>query len=381
MFTCENSKHFEKHIDESGAVYYLLKTHVAAQQNGFYFVAPCMDEHGRYLWFRCTFPPAMYSTLGVVDFIKDEVHHFPETQFFGETPTVDPLTGDVYYADACALYKRSPNPNVALEKICNLPSELYKRKARVYSAATHLTFSPDRSQLFLDSLTSKGDVLGALTLETGEFELWERPEYHTNHAQFNPVYPGIVLMAEEFDTNEDGSYRSIRTSSDGVFMRLWTITKEEGRKLWAPLNLECATHEWWSADGKKIYYCKYNRRESNNGICAINYFTGEHKLMAPVKAWHGFSSADETLFVFDENDGFYRGCASRVGLYNAKTGKKVYINSQNPEINPKSDPSPYHLDPHPRFNAKEKYITFTTAVYGRPEVAIAKTEDIVELTE
>ena len=103
--------------------------------------------------------------------------------------------------------------------------------------------------------------------------------------------------------------------------------------------------------------------------------------MAPVKAWHGFSSADETLFVFDENDGFYRGCASRVGLYNAKTGKKVYINSQNPEINPKSDPSPYHLDPHPRFNAKEKYITFTTAVYGRPEVAIAKTEDIVELTE
>ena len=381
MFTCENSKHFEKHIDESGAVYYLLKTHVATQQNGFYFVAPCMDEQGRYLWFRCTFPPAMYSTLGVVDFATDEVHHFPETQFSDETPTVDPITGTVYYADDRAIYKRLPDPNASVEKICNLPSEFFKRKAIVQKAATHLTFSPDRTQLFLDAITSKGVVIGVLTLSTGEFDLWERPEYLTNHGQFNPVYPGIALMAEEFDTNEDGSYRSIRTNADGVFMRLWTITKEEGRRLWAPLNLERATHEWWSADGRKIYYCKYNSVESNNGICSIDYFTGEHKLVAPVKAWHGFSNVDDTLFVFDENNGFYRGCASKVGLYNTKTGKKVYINSQNPEINPKNNPSPYHLDPHPRFNACDKYITFTTAVYGKPEVAIAKTDDIVALTE
>ena len=381
MYTFENSKHFEKHVDESGAVFYILKTHVAAQQNGFYFVAPCMDDAGRYLWFRCTFPPAMYATLGVVDFEKDEVYHFPETHFADEVPTVDPVTGDIYYADTVAVYKRSPDPNATVEKLCDLPREIYKEKAIVVKPATHLTFSPDRKQLFLDAMTSKGDVLGALTLETGEFKLWERAEYRTNHGQFNPVYPDLALVAEEFDTNEDGSYRSIRTNADGVFMRLWTITPEGGRKLWAPLNLECATHEWWSADGKKIYYCKYNRRESNNGICAINYFTGEHKLMAPVKAWHGFSNLDETLFVFDENDGFYRGCPSRVGLYNGKTGKMVYINTQNPEINPRSNPSKYHLDPHPRFNAKDKYITFTTAVYGRPDVAIAKTEEIVALTE
>jgi hypothetical protein len=140
-------------------------------------------------------------------------------------------------------------------------------------------------------------------------------------------------------------------------------------------------------------------RSFNQGKCALIYVTAYPLYIIgalssgtdPFNAVFGSISKIINLVVLQydtssisvllENDGFYRGCASRVGLYNAKTGKKVYINSQNPEINPKSDPSPYHLDPHPRFNAKEKYITFTTAVYGRPEVAIAKTEDIVELTE
>lgn len=381
MYSLENSRHFKKHVDESGAVYYSLCTRKATQQSGFYFVCPCMDDNGRYLWFRCAFPPAAYYTLGVVDLETDEVRHFPETQFLGATPTVDPISGEVYYADASAVYKRSPDPEKTVEKVCDLPAELFKRKARVYSPATHFTFSPDRTQLFLDAYTSNGFVIGVLTLSTGEFEVWERPEYSTDHGQFNPVYPGIALMAEEFDHNPDGSYRSIRTNADGVFMRLWTITKEEGRRLWAPLDLERATHEWWSADGRKIYYCKYNNVEFNNGICSIDYFTGEHKLVAPVKAWHGFSSRDDTLFLFDENKRFYRGCPSRVGLYNTKTGRSVYINTQNPEMDPACFASKYHLDPHPRFNAKDRFITFTTVVDGRPAVAVAVTEDIVALTE
>lgn len=381
MYTVENSRHFKKQVDESGVTYYVLSTHVAPQQQGFYFVAPSMDEQARYLWFYCSFPPASYYTLGVVDFSTDEVHHFPETEFSDVTPTVDPLTGEIYYADVKSVYRRSPDPQIPVEKICDLPKELYQKKAHVLSASTHFTFSPDRKNIFIDAYTSKGCIAGSLTLSTGEFKVWTRPEFLRNHGQFNPVYPNLALMAEEFDTNEDGSYRSIRTDENGVFMRLWTVTADGEEKVWPPLNLERASHEWWSADGTRIYYCKYNPIESNNGICSINIFSGEHKLVAPVRAWHGYSSHDDSLFVFDENNGFYRGCASRVGFYNTKTGKQVYINTQNPPINPPEKPSKYHLDPHPRFNAKDKYIVFTTAVYGKPEVAVAKTEEVITYTD
>ncbi len=382
MYDIKTSKHFEKRVDEkSGAEYYVLKTYVATQQQGFYFVNPCMDKDARYLWFYCTFPPAEYRTLGLVDFTTDEVRHFPDAHFHDVTPIVDEETGDVIFANHRGIYRRSPNPNEPTELICNLPSEIVGRTRKEYlvSPATHLTFSPDKTELFFDSYNAGGCIAGTFNLTTKEFKVWVRPEFLRNHGQINPVHKDIALMAEEFEKDENGNWRSIRTDENGVFMRLWTVNRNGEEKYWAPLNLEKASHEWWSADGSKIYYCKYSN--GNNGICGIDIFTGEHKLYAPVSAWHGFSSKDDTLFVFDENDGFYRGCPSRVGLYNTKTETKVYFNSQNPPLNPPDKPNNYHLDPHPRFNAQEKYIVFTTAMDGHTDVAVAITKDIVALTE
>lgn len=382
MYTVETSKHFVKRYDEkSGAPFYVLATHVAPQQQAYYFVNPSMSDDCRYLWFWCTFPPAKYYTLAVIDFLTDEIHHFPETEFVDATPLTDVETGEVYFATLDAIYKRSPNPELPLELVCELPSNILENHAKMIKTATHLTMSPDKKEMFIDAMTTKGWIAGSLTLATGEFKVWCRPDYYRNHGQFNPVYPGLALMAEEFDTDENGNYRSIRTDENGVFMRLWTVKDTGEEKVWPPLNLERATHEWWSADGTKIYYCKYNNEEGNNGLCAIDIFTGEHKLVAPVRGWHGHSSKDDTIFVFDENDGFFRGCASRVGLYNVKTGKMVYIVSDQPAVATREKPAKYHLDPHPRLNGSEKYITFSTSVYGKIDFAVAKTSDIIALTE
>ena len=378
MYTVETSKHFVKRIDpKSGAPFYVLATHVAPVQQGFYFVNPSMSKDGRYLWFWCIFPPATYRTMAVIDFLTDEIYYFPETEFEDATPMVDEETGEVYYATKAAIYKRMPNPALPLERVCKLPDILFENGAKMMYPACHLTRSTDKKDLFIDSITTKGYITGALTMSTGEFKVWSRPDYYRNHGQFNPVYPGLALTAEDFD--DDGNI--IRTDENGVFMRLWTVTDKGEEKVWAPMNLEKATHEWWSADGTRIYYCKYNDTEGNNGICTINIFTGEHKLVAPVRGWHGFSSRDDKWICFDENDGFFRGCASRVGLYNTETGKKVYIVSDQPAVASREEPSVYHLDPHPRFNCEDKYIVFTTSVYGKIDLAVAKTDDIIALTE
>ena len=379
MYTIKTSKHFEKRIDEkSGAEYYVLKTHVATQQQGFYFVSPSMDKDAKYLWFYCSFPPEPHLSLGVVDFETDEVRYFPDSIFRG-LPSVEEETGYIFYSDKRYLYRRSPFAEDRPEVICDLEAAFAKHGLKIYCPYTHITFSPDKTEAFLDSQTDKGSITGVLDLKTGEYTIWSRPDFLRNHGQFNPVYKDIALTAEEFQKDENGNFKSIRTDENGVFMRLWTTTRNGEEKVWPPLNLEKATHEWWSHDGTKIYYCRYLHQ--NDGICGVDIFTGEHKLYAPVNAWHGFSSKDDTLFVFDENDWFYRGCPSRVGLYNTKTQKKVYYNSQNPALNPPDKPNNYHLDPHPRFNANDKYIVFTTVVDHHTELAVAITEDIVALTE
>jgi len=385
VYTPASSRHFEKRTDPSGAVYYVLKTHVAPQQQGFYFVNPSMSDDGRYLWFFVSFPPAQYFTLAVVDFETDEVHHFPETAYASATPIVD-SEGNCWYADLVNLYRRSPDPEKHPEIVHPLPKELNENGAAMLRApACHLTFSPGKKQILFDAINTKGYIVGAMNLETGKFHEWCRPEFYRNHGQFNPVYPGIALTAEDFGASWDQPFAGIRTDENGVFLRLWLVREDGTQKVIPPLNGMRATHEWWSADGKKVYYCRYVMEEGrgsvNNGVCAYNIFTKEHTLVAPVPAWHAFTSADDSLFVYDENSGFYRGCASRVGLYNAKTGKQAYIETQNPAINPPENPSKYHLDPHPRFNAQDKFIVFTSAAEGKPEVAVAFTEAIRALTE
>ncbi len=388
MYNPETSKHFEPFIDpKTGVKSYVLKTKVAGQQQGFYFVNRAMDEQGRYLWFYCTNPPAVYMTLGVVDFEDDEVRWFPETEFFPECPLIDMDTGDAIYGGSQGIFRRSPKADRPLEKLCDLPPEI-KKYGPPSRLATHLTYSPDKKRLFMDARSGDKFILGDLCLADGSFRVWREYDYCRNHAQLNPVVPDLVLCAEDFWTDQaTNTFHVIRTNEQGVFMRLWTLTPDGQETLWPPLNGERATHEWWSRDGKILYYCKYNPNTGipgctgNNGITGINLETGEHKVHAPVPAWHGYSSLHDDFFVYDENDVFYRGCPSRVGFYNAATGKQLYIVSQNPAIAPKEKPSVYHLDPHPQLVYGDRYVGYTIAQKGYTQAALCPVDQLLEATK
>ena len=389
MYTPETSRHFELFTDpKTGVRTWVLATQVAGQMQGFYFVNRSMDRQGRYLWFYCTNPPAAYQTLGVMDFEDDEVRAFPETECLGgaSNTLIDQDTGEAIFGGPQGIFRKSPKGDRPPEKICDLPRELFKYGFPL-SLGTHFTYSPDKTKIFMDARSGDHFILGALTLKDGSFKAWREYDYCRNHAQFNPAREDLALCAEDFWTDmATGTHHVIRFNDRNEFMRLWTLRPDGSETLYPPLDGQRATHEWWSRDGRILYYCKYDPTgvpagvTGNNGIAGVNIDTLEHKVYAPVPAWHGDSSKDDTYFVYDENDVFYRGTPSRVGFYNAVTKKQLYIVSQNAALASRDCPSHYHLDPHPHLVADDRYVCHTLAQKGYPQVALTPTDQLLEAT-
>ena len=145
-----------------------------------------------------------------------------------------------------------------------------------------------------------------------------------------------------------------------------------------------ATHEWWAADGKKLYYCC-----DNYGIYGIDLATGEDiTILEGVDPWHCHSTADDKYFVFDEKKleryggKWYRGCPAAVNFLNYENGKCIKIVTEMPENGATPEnPNNYHIDPHPRFTSDEKYIVFTTTELGSVDLAIAPVDKLKELVK
>jgi Tol biopolymer transport system component len=153
--------------------------------------------------------------------------------------------------------------------------------------------------------------------------------------------------------------------------------------MWPPKN-NYASHEWWSADGKTIYYCS-----DNYGIYGINIETGEDiTILEGIDPWHAYSSKDDSLFIWDEKKleryggKWYRGCPSALNFFNRTTGKNLVVISEMPENgHTPENQNPYHIDPHPRFTENEKYAIFTTTELGGVDLGVVVVEELLELTK
>ena len=386
MKTPETSKHFKKIIDkESGVPHYVLATRMAAYQQGFYFVNNSMTRDGRYLWFYAT-PAPIYDTMsrnmGYVDFLTDEVVICYDVLFDDATPFVDPDTGDVYYTHGKGIYKREPGKDKVAFKLCDVKIGGYIEKL-----ATHLTMTSDKKHFFLDiNRTDFGCIQGIVEIETGIFTEWSRAPLtvNMNHGQINPKNDSLALCAYDgWSTLKDGTYNRIPYDNSGVYQRLWTLTSDGKRTMHAAMH-NYASHEWWSADGKKIYYCcdKY-------GIYGINIETGENvTILEGVDPWHANCTADESLFIYDEKKleryggKWYRGCPAALNFLNRKTGKHIVVVTEMPENNfTPENQTAYHIDPHPRFTENEKYVVFSTSELGGCDLAVASVDELLKLTK
>ena len=354
---------------ETGVTLYLLTHKVAPVQEAFYFSNASLSDDGRYLWFYCAFPPsataAQGRTLGVVDFERMEARHFPDTQFNEASPFVDPQTGEAVWGMGAALWRRGPGAKDETVKINALPAEIIGARP-VPRIATHLTRSADGSVYFIDAHIGLQYVFGTLPVDGSDFKEWGRFERNYNHAQICPTDPNLVLFAQEFHGDP------ITGLTFPITNRMWTMRPAEkpvsvlSDPLWV-------THEWWDPDGVHAW-CVWG-----NETWKVNVHThAVEKILFPHHCWHSHSSQTGEYIIGDSNKGFYRGCPSSVHFLNRRTGRLVKL-VDNPEM-PNHVGRSYHIDPHPRFNCADQYVTFTTTLRGEVDLALARTEELLALT-
>ena len=380
MKTPETSRLFERRVDPvSGVAHYVLTEKVCEYQQGFYFVNNSMTDDGRYLWFYAT-PNPVYTTfdrhLGYVDFLTDEVVICYDA--YAGAPFVDPDTGDVYFVRGKSLYMRSPGKEEKARKLCSVDIPGYVR-----NIACHLTRLSDKKSFFLDiGRDDFGFIQGVLNSETGKFTKWGETSLTANHGQINPADDNLALYGiDTGDSLSTGETFDVPVSDDGIYQRMWTINSRGERTLHPPRD-NYASHEWWSPDGKKIYYV------NDFGIQRLDLTTGEHICVHECYPWHAHTTRDESLYVYDEKvldrygGKWYRGCPAAVRFYNKQTDKEITIVTEMPENNfTPSNQCNYHIDPHPRFTENEKYIVFSTSELGGCDLAVARVDELVKLTK
>jgi oligogalacturonide lyase len=115
-----------------------------------------------------------------------------------------------------------------------------------------------------------------------------------NHLQFNPVDPNLLLYCHEGTWHELDRTWTIRT--DGSQMRL--MHKRT-------MDMEINGHEWWSWNGKTVWFDLQTPRSEDFWIAGVNMETGVRTRYHLQRSWWGVhfnSSRDDTLFASDGGD-------------------------------------------------------------------------------
>ena len=115
-----------------------------------------------------------------------------------------------------------------------------------------------------------------------------------NHLQFNPVDPNLLLYCHEGTWHELDRTWTIRT--DGSQVRLMHTRTQE---------MEINGHEWWSWDGKTVWFDLQTPRSEDFWIAGVNMETGARTRYHLQRDWWGVhfnSSRDDTIFASDGGD-------------------------------------------------------------------------------
>jgi oligogalacturonide lyase len=214
-------------------------------------------------------------------------------------------------------------------------------------------------------------------VETGEVKVIHRATDWLNHLLFSPTDPGLLMFCHE------GPWHKVD--------RLWTI-RTDGTELTKiherTMEMEIWGHEFWSADGKTIWYDLQTPRGEVFWLAAYEVETGRrtwYHLQRDEWSIHFNVSRDGRLFCGDGGD---PGQVAR-----AQDGQWIYL--FRPEVLPNRGVEDagfvkpgvlraerlvnmakhqYRLEPNVSFTPDQKWVVFRSNMFGETYVFAVEVE-------
>jgi oligogalacturonide lyase len=227
---------------------------------------------------------------------------------------------------------------------------------------------PNKGKMMEDRLAARLPMaLFTISTNKGEVKIIHKSTDWLNHLQFSPADPDLLMFCHE------GPWHKVE--------RIWTI-RADGTRLTKVHNrtmaMEIFGHEFWSPDGKTIWYDLQTPRGEVFWLAGYNIESGErtwYHLERNEWSIHFNASPDGSLFAGDGGD---EGQVAR-----ARDGKWIYL--YRPEVLPnrgiqdKAFVNPgvlraerlvnmsrhqFKLEPNVTFTPDQKWVVFRSNMFG-----------------
>jgi oligogalacturonide lyase len=196
-----------------------------------------------------------------------------------------------------------------------------------------------------------------IDISSGGMKIVHRSTDWLNHVQFSPTDPGLMMFCHEGPWHKVDRVWTIRT--DGT-----VLTKRHTRQM----DMEIAGHEFFSADGRTIWYDLQTPRSELFWLAGVDLATGRRTRYAVARShWsvHFNVSPDGTRFAGD--GGGPRSVAA------PGNGQWIYLFTPGPDgltATPLVDLSShdYSLEPNVTFTPDGRWLVFRSNMHGASHV-------------
>ena len=206
-------------------------------------------------------------------------------------------------------------------------------------------------------------TLFTVNVRTGELKKLFTDSAWLNHVQFSPTDPKLLMFCHE------GPWHKVD--------RIWTInidTKQIKLMHKRTMDMEIAGHEWFSPDGKVIWYDLQQPRSITFFVSATDVTTGKEKKYSLARdEWsiHFNVSKDQTMFCGDGgNEGQVAKAKDGMWIYLFKPSGDKFLSEKL--VNMKHHN--YSLEPNVHFSPDGKWVIFRANFEGTSQVYAVQLE-------
>lgn len=200
-------------------------------------------------------------------------------------------------------------------------------------------------------------VLYTINIRTGEIKTFHHATDWLNHVQFSPTDPGLMMFCHEGPWHKVDRIWTIRTDGTGLH-KIHTRTRE----------MEIAGHEFFSADGKTIWYDLQTPKGQEFWLAGVELATGKqtrYKVAREHWSVHYNISPDGKFFAGDgggPHSVAAPGNGQWIYLFTPRGGelqaeRLVNLAKHN-----------YSLEPNVTFTPDMKWIVFRSNLHGATHV-------------